>query len=83
MMFTVDEVDTDANSITFKKGGGQINFYKFNHGTNVGVASEFYVENVLEELDAERVVFLDEANRFIHYWSEENPDRTNNLYLHL
>jgi hypothetical protein len=33
-------------------GGGQMNLYRFNSGTNIGSKSKFFIENVFEELDA-------------------------------
>jgi hypothetical protein len=52
LQFTIDNVFTKNNTVLFCGGGGQMNLYRFNSGTNIGSKSKFFIENVFEELDA-------------------------------
>jgi hypothetical protein len=49
--------------LTIFIGGGQMNLYRFNSGTNIGDKSRFFIENVFEELDAPGEFYFNKETR--------------------
>lgn len=68
-MFTFDEYDPEKQTITFGRGG-------FQGGRGCGGGSNFYVDNVFEELDEENEFYFHEKDRTLYYFlnSTQNED---------
>lgn len=74
VMFSVDSVNVNNNTIWFRKGGGQINLYRYNSGADIGWTSRFFVESIFEELDAPGEFFVDKYNGYLYIIPEEGVD---------
>jgi hypothetical protein len=58
-MFEVDDIDTSTSTLKFGKGGFQ--------GCRGGNGSDWYVENLLELLDAPEEHYYDSSSRTLYY----------------
>lgn len=71
-MFTIDHVNATSNTIYFGRGGIQEA-----RGSNAG--AEFYVENILEELDSPGEWYVDSESGILYYYANStdfNPEIT-------
>eukprot|EP01084_Bolivina_argentea_P256721 432330_1 len=70
-MFQIGTYDAKNNTFVFEKGG-------FQGGRGNKVGAEFFIENVLEEVDFETEYFFDEINRILYYYNNQsNTDPSN------
>ncbi|HUT30041.1 MAG TPA: right-handed parallel beta-helix repeat-containing protein [Sedimentisphaerales bacterium] len=74
LQWTVKGIDYDEHYLWFGKGGQQIGATFARNPTRVDGTSQFYVENVFEELDAPGEWYLDAERGVLYYWPAEDVD---------
>ena len=71
-MFEVGEYDAEKQTMMFSKGG-----FQGARGDNEG--AEFYVENVMEELDMPGEFFYNYSTKVLYYYNNETGQDPSNL----
>jgi hypothetical protein len=77
LQWRVKALDYDSNIIWFGHGGQQMGAKWFSKPCDVNQWSRFYVENVLEELDAPGEWYLDRREGVLYYLPPEHLDLEN------
>ena len=76
-MFEVGNYDATNGTFTFSKGG-------FQGARGQSSGAEFYIENVMEELDSPNEWFYDEETKTLYFWYNDTvgtPPPSNALYV--
>ena len=75
LQWRVQSVDWGKSEFHLGEGGWQIaTLYHRSGGANVGPRSEYFVDNVFEELDAPGEWFLDEAKSLLYFYPPDGLD---------
>ena len=74
-MFEIGEYDPEREIIHFSKGG-------FQGGRGASNGEEFYIENVIEELDYPKEYFFNKTTRTLYYYNNQtnNTDPSDLLF---
>lgn len=70
LQWKIKHIDRSTNAIWFGQGGQQIGAKWDSDPARVGKGSRFFIENVLEELDAPGEWFLDKHTRILYYYPQ-------------
>jgi hypothetical protein len=74
LQWRLKAVDREAGAIWFGDGGQQMGAKWFERPCDVNERSRFFIENVLEELDAPGEWYLDEREEVLYYLPPEDVD---------
>jgi hypothetical protein len=74
LQWTVKAIDYENHYIWFDKGGHQIGAKWTSRPINVNDSSQFYIENVFEELDTPGEWYLDKDKGILYYMPPEGID---------
>ena len=80
LQWQIKDIDYEANTISFGKGGFQINdIMQGKDATGIDHNSKYYIENIFEELDTPGEWYLDNRNGILYVMPQKDIDLNNAL----